>query len=187
MARVAIRQYDGNTPAYYYNCKYTLTDEIIKQYKIECKPTIQTTNVPKRREDATIECRSPRNTSLVLEGSVVWAVPCNNIQECYDGEDENGCKFPFWTIPSILFGTGIILCFTFAAYVNKYSQNDWNEIMQDRRWQLATNQSTSEVSEKAYKIALLAHNEDLAEIMDIFRTEVETHGSEATATCYLKV
>ena len=92
-----------------------------KSYKIECNPYYETStsifNTPKRREDATIECRSPRNTSLVLEGSVVWAVPCNNIQECYDGEDENGCEFPFWIIPSISFGTGIVLCLSIPALV----------------------------------------------------------------------
>ena len=123
----------------------------------------------------------------MFDASVTWAVPCNNIQECYDGEDENECKFPFWAIPSILFGTGLVLCLTFAAYLYKYSRQDWNEIMQDRRWRLATQQSTSKESEKAYKIAFMAHWEDLEGITNIFKTEVEKHGSEATAICYLKV
>ena len=175
-----------------------MTDETTKSYKIECKPQyynpwiipiVPIFNVPKRSEDATIECRVAKNISVVdvSFASLVWAVPCNNIQECYDGEDENNCKFPFWIIPSILVGTGFVLCLAFATYLYKYSHQDWNNIMQDRRWRLATQQSTSKESEEAYKIALIAHGEDLAGIMNIFKTEVETHGSEARAICYLKV
>ena len=177
---------------YRYDCNHTLTDETTRIYKIECKPHYSNSrpifSVPKRREDATIECIAPFDSQAYLtEYSVTWAVPCNNIQECYDGEDENGCEFPFWIIPSISFGTGIVLCLAFATYLYKYSHQDWNEIMQDRRWRLATQQSTSKESEKAYKIALMVHGENLAGIKNIFRTEVETHGSEATAICYLKV
>lgn len=182
-------QLNGAIFHYVYLCNSTMTDEINRSYKIECKPKYNSSeykyNVPKRREDATIECRT--SFDPVFDGYVIWAVPCNNIKECYDGEDEKNCDFPFWTIPSILFGTVIVLCLAFAAYLYKYSRQDWNEIMQDRRWRLATRQSTSKESEKGYRIALLAHGEDLAGIMNIFTSEVETHGSEATAICYLKV
>ena len=178
---------DLNKFIYRYDCNHTLTDETTRSYKIECKPkySVPMSQIPKRREDATIECVGPKIG--LNEYSVIWAVPCNNIQECYDGEDESGCKFPFWTIPSILFGTGIVLGLAFAAYLYKYSRQDWNVIMQDRQWRLATQKSDSKESEKAFKIALLAHGEDIDGIMKFFATEIETHGSEATAICYLKV
>ena len=171
-----------------YDCNYTLTDDITRTYKIECQPyylLVPIFNVHKRREDATIECRAPKNEDRWV--SLIWAVPCNGIQECYDGEDENNCEFPFWIIPSILAGVVFVLCLAFAAYLYKYSRQDWNEIMQDRRWRLATQQSTSKESEKAFKIAVMAHDEDLDGIMNVFKTEVEKHGSEATNICYLKV
>ena len=170
-----------------------MTDVTARSYKIDCKPrytdSLPIFNVPKRPEDATMECRGiPDNPDAANEGvPVTWAVPCNKIQECYNGEDENGCEFPFWTVPSILFGTCLALCLTFVAYIYKYSSNDWNKIMQDRRWRLAIQQTTCKESEKAYNIATVAHSEDLAVIMNIFTTEVDTHGSEATAICYLKV
>ena len=177
---------DGDFITYYYDCNYTMTEEISRSYKIECKPRYTNADpifqVYKRREDATIECRAPPKYKTIEA-----IVTCNNIKECYDGKDENGCEFPFWTVPSILLGTGIVLCLTFAAYLYKYSRQDWNFIMQDRRWRLATQQSTSKELEKAYTIALLAHSEDLAGILNIFTAEVETHGSEAIAICYLKV
>ena len=181
--------------AYQYDCKAGLQNASMavvttRSYKITCKPrytdSLPIFKVPKRSEDATIECRAVKNDEDYYP--VTWAVPCNNnIQECYNGEDENGCEFPFWTVPSILCGTCLALCLTFVAYLYKYSSNDWNEIMQDRRWRLAIKQATCRESEKAYNIALMAHAEDLDGIMNIFTTEVDTHGSEATAICYLKV
>ena len=123
---------DGNVFLYGYDCNQTLTDETTRSYKIECSPYYETStstfNVPKRREDATIECRAPKYEDGydIFEASITWAVPCNNIKECYDGEDENNCEFPFWTIPTILFGTGLVLCFSFAAYLHKYSRQEWN-------------------------------------------------------------
>ena len=180
--------------AYQYDCKAglqnaSMTDVTTRSYKIECKPrytdSLPIFKVPKRSEDATIECRAYKQVEEYLP--VTWAVPCNKIQECYNGDDENGCEFPFWTVPSILCGTCLALCITFVAYLYQYSSNDWNEIMQDRRWRLAIQQKTCKESEKAYNIALMAHAEDLTGIMNIFTSEVDFHGSEATAICYLKV
>ena len=179
---------------YQYDCKAglqnaSMTNQTTRSYKIECKPRYSNSepifNIPKRPEDATTECRAYISATEYFP--VTWAVPCNNIQECYYGDDENGCEFPFWTVPSILFGICLALCLTFVAYLYEYSTNDWNEIMQDRRWRLAIQQATCKESEKAYNIALMAHGEDLAGIMNIFTTEIDTHGSEATAICYLKV
>ena len=119
---------DGIVYAYGYVCNQILTDETTRRYRIECNPSYEPSkfifNPPKRREDSTIECRAPKYEAN--EALNTWAVPCNNIKECYDGEDENNCEFPFWTIPTILFGTGLVLCLSFAAYLHKYSRQEWN-------------------------------------------------------------
>ena len=185
---IRIREIDTNSVRHTYDCKSTPIKELANQYKIEC---VQYTDilpyvVPKRREDATMECRTKTELGI-LEGSVTWAVPCNNIQECYFGEDESDCEFPFWIILSFLLATGVILCLTFFAYSRKYRRYYWNVVMQDRRWRLATQQPTSYEQEKAYRIALLVYKEDSAGIENLFKSEVETYGSTSKAICFLKV
>ena len=45
-----------------------------------------------------------------------WATPCDGIEECFDGHDENGCETPSWLLPAILFGTGSVLWRTLCFY-----------------------------------------------------------------------
>ena len=93
-----------------YNCTTTksllgITDQL---YKVSCYPvyymnrTFLAPNIP---DAATILCKK---TSIDGWG-ITWATPCNNIQECDNGNDETGCEFPIWLIPCLLSVAGALL------------------------------------------------------------------------------
>ena len=66
------------------------------------------------------------------------AIPCNNVTECVDGSDESGCEIPDWYLYSILSLILIVLGITCFVFLKKHVQKVVEEIMQDRRWRLAT-------------------------------------------------
>ena len=90
------------------------------------------------------------------------ATPCNNVKECIDESDENGCHIADWYLYSTLSLAAIVLLITCFASLKKHVKKVVEKIMQDRRWRLATenenNQIVSNPSEKQLKVAFNADN-----------------------------
>ena len=91
------------------------------------------------------------------------AAPCNGIRECIDGSDENGCKFPNWLLPTLLSLAAVVLGLTCFISLQRHVKRAINEIMQDRRWRVATQNTKSQIismaSEKLMKVAIFVRNE----------------------------
>ena len=119
------------------------------------------------------------------------ATPCDGISECYDNSDEQGCEFSNWLLPSLVVTAVVVLIITCLISMQRNAKNKVNEIMQDRRWRLATQNSTnrniSMASEKLLKVVSYVENCNITAINKLFNMEMEAHGSEATAICCLKV
>ena len=119
--------------------------------------------------------------------AITWAVPCNNIEECLDGSDENWCKFSSWLVPGILCGAGAVLFVTLFVFLYKFSKNDWNKLMQDRTWRLAVKSPISDEINKLYLIAKFTNNKDVLKVRNILAKEIGIHKNEGRAICCLKV
>ena len=119
------------------------------------------------------------------------ATPCNNITECFDGSDENECNFPEWGLYSISVLAALILNITSFFSLQNHVKKAAKEILQDRRWRLATENENSRdilnASEKLMKVAFYAEKGNIDEIKKLLRIEIRAHGNEARAMCCLKV
>ena len=119
------------------------------------------------------------------------AIPCNDVIECVDTSDESGCEIADWYLYSILSLTAIVL--GIACYVSsqKHSKKIVNEIMQDRRWRLATKNENSQMvsieSEKLMKIAFHAENGNKDEVNKLLLAEMREHVNKPRVICCLKV
>ena len=124
----------------------------------------------------------------VQEVGTTWAIPCNKIKECLDKSDENGCELPIWLLPSILPGLLIVLCLTSYIFLNKHIRNEVNTIKQDIRWRLATqNNPCSTRSKQLLNIAFWIETNNLQEIDNLFKKEMELHGNYGRTMCCFKV
>ena len=173
-------------------------------------------SIIKRREDATIQCPKTFQNSYVggvsqnndiscnfdylicylhtiyfQEIGITMATPCNNVFECNDRSDESGCKIADWYLYSILSLAAIVLGVTCFVSLQKHVKKVTNEIMQDRRWRLATENENSQIvssaSEKLMKVAFHAENASIDEVNKLFTTEMRIHMNEARVICCLKV
>ena len=121
------------------------------------------------------------------------AIPCNNVIECIDGSDESGCDYHYadWYLYSILLLTAIVLGITCFVSLQQHVKKVVNEIMQDRRWRLATETENSQMvsisSEKLMKVAFLADNGNIDEVRKLMSDEMRVHLNEARLICCLKV
>ena len=119
------------------------------------------------------------------------AIPCNKQKECIDESDESGCEIPDWYLYSILSLTIIVLGITCFVSLQKQVKKVVEEIMQDRRWRLATENENSQIvssaSEKLMKVAFHAENASIDEVNKLFTTEMRIHMNEARVICCLKV
>ena len=119
------------------------------------------------------------------------ATPCNNVKECIDESDESGCHIADWYLYSILSLTVIILGTTCFVSLQKQVKKVVEEIMQDRRWRLATenenNQIVSNPSEKQLKVAFNADNNNIDEVNKLLSAEMRVHKNFARVICCLKV
>ena len=119
------------------------------------------------------------------------ATPCNDISECVDGSDESECHFPDWYSYSILSLALVVLGITCYVSLRKHVKKAIQEIMQDTRWRLATENENRQIvyseSEKLMKMAYHAENCNVDEINKILSNEMNTHGNEARLMCCLKV
>ena len=119
------------------------------------------------------------------------ATPCNNITECFDGSDENECNFPEWVLYSISVLAALILNITSFFSLQNHVKKAAREILQDKRWRLATeNENSQEIliaSEKLMKVAFYAEKGNIDEIKKLLRIEIRAHGNVARAMCCLKV
>ena len=119
------------------------------------------------------------------------ATPCNGIRECIDGSDENGCKFPNWLLPTLLSLAAVVLGLTCFISLQRQVKRAINEIMQDRRWRVATQNTKSQIismaSEKLMKVAIFVRNDNMDEINKLLSNEMKVHGNEAEVLCCLKV
>ena len=119
------------------------------------------------------------------------ATPCNNVKECIDESDENGCHIADWYLYSTLSLAAIVLLIICFASLKKHVKKAVEKIMQDRRWRLATENENSQrvsiASEKLMKVAFHAENGNIDEVNKLLCTEMRVHGNEARVICCLKV
>ena len=172
-----------------YNCTTTksllgITDQL---YKVSCYPvyymnrTFLAHNIP---DAATILCKK---TSIDGWG-ITWATPCNNIQECDNGNDETGCEFPIWLIPCLLSVAGALLFISLFVYLDKSIRSSWKKKMRYRKSRLSIPKTQiSTEAEKLYKIAVLIESGEIDNVHKMYVQEVENNGGEGEATCNLKV
>ena len=118
------------------------------------------------------------------------AIPCNDVFECADGSDESGCEIPDWYLYSILSLILIVLGITCFVFLSKHAKKIVEEIMQDRRWRLATENENSQVitiaSDKLMKVAFYADNGSLDDFNKLLQAEKRIHVNEARLICCLK-
>ena len=156
-------------------------------YEVSCSPIYYknlTFTAPKNQDAATIFCKS----NLGWFFGYTWAVPCNSVPECYlddpnDPDDEFGCKFPAWLIPSLLSGAGAVLLITLFVYLYKSIKSSWKKTM---HFQFRSSHLSIE-TEKLYRTAVLIESGNVEQIHKMYCQEVENHGGEGEALCYLKV
>ena len=110
---------------------------------------------------------------------MTWATPCNGNTECNDGSDEVGCGSSLVTLILILFGVGILLYCSLFLYLKNITKYD---IIHST---MSGDYTLSEM--KSIFIAILISNEEVTEIKNIFKREIEVHGSYGKTICYLKV
>ena len=110
---------------------------------------------------------------------MTWATPCNGNAECNDCSDEVGCGSPLVTLFLITFGVGIFLYCSLVLYLQKITNY---EIIRTNK---SGDSSLSEM--KSIFIVILISNDEVTEIKNIFKREIEVHGSNGKAICYLKV
>ena len=121
------------------------------------------------------------------------ATPCNDVIECIDGSDESAqnCEIADWYLYSILSLTIIVLGITCYVSLQKRVKKVINEIMQDRRWRLATKNENSQLvsieSEKLMKIAFHAENGNKDEVNKLLQAEMREHANQPRVICCLKV
>ena len=119
------------------------------------------------------------------------ATPCNNVTECIGGSDEHECNFPEWILYSTSILAALVLGISCFILLQKHVKKAAKEILQDRRWRLATenenNQDTLRESKKLMKIAFYAEKGNIDEINKLLSIEIRAHGNEAKAMCCLKV
>ena len=177
------------TISFQYVCNTTALEVSDRQYEFRCYPkyhTNQTFFAPKNQDAATILCKKNNTayqTSLGFTLGITWAVPCNTVPECVDGSDEFGCEFRPWLIPSLLSVAGSVLCITLFVHLHKSIQRTWEKKMQFR----FRNSHLSTENEKLYKTAVLIESRNVDQIHKMYCQEVENHGGEGEALCYLKV
>ena len=110
---------------------------------------------------------------------MTWATPCNGNTECNDCSDEVGCGSTLVTLFRITFGVGIFLYCSLVLYLQKITNY---EIIRTNK---SGDSSLSEM--KSIFIVILISNDEVTEIKNIFKREIEVHGSNGKAICYLKV
>ena len=119
------------------------------------------------------------------------ATPCNDVYECIDRSDEHGCEISDWYLYSILLLAAIVLGITCYVSLQKHVKKVVNEIMQDRRWRLATKNENSQLvsieSEKLMKIAFHAENGNKDEVNKLLKAEMRKHVNKSRVICCLKV
>ena len=121
------------------------------------------------------------------------ATPCNDVIECIDGSDESAqnCEIADWYLYSILSLTIIVLGITCYVSLQKHVKKVINEIMQDRRWRLATKNENSQLvsieSERLMKIACHAENGNQHEVNKLLQAEMREHANKPRVICCLKV
>ena len=119
------------------------------------------------------------------------ATPCNGAIECIDGSDERRCEIADWYLYSILLLAAFVLGITSFVSLQKHVRKEVNEIMQDRRWRLATKNENSQLvsieSEKVMKIAFHAENGNKDEVNKLLQAEMWEHVNKPRVICCLKV
>ena len=154
---------------------------------MSCYPrykTNQTFIAPKNQDSGTILCKKTNENTV----GFTWSVPCNQFVECDDEKDEYGCEFPPWLIPSLLSGAGAVLNTTLFVHLYRSIKNTWKKKMHYRKSTLTIQRPQISMElKKLFKIAILVENGDVGKIHEMYCQELENHGSEGEATCYLKV
>ena len=119
------------------------------------------------------------------------ATPCNDVIECIDMSDESGCEIPDWYLYSTLSLAIIVLGISCYVSLKKHVEKVINEIMQDKRWRLATKNENSQLvsieSEKLMKIAFHAENGNKDEVNKLLLAEMREHVNKPRVICCLKV
>ena len=114
----------------------------------------------------------------------VYAVPCNGIQECFEGSDERDCKFPPWVLTCTLAGTIIVLFSTLLFYL----WNFLNDVIRDLTARIPQTTDNGHYGcHKVFHIASSVEKEGVKEMKLIYDKEIVIHGNEAIAICCLKV
>ena len=113
--------------------------------------------------------------------SHVWAVPCNRVKECSNGLDEEHCEIPDLVLPTLLGGVLLLLGASLFLYLYVHVNDTVKTI------EKTSNKVHKCISNRMYKVAILAEEKNHAEIKTIYEKEIEIHGSEAGAICCLKV
>lgn len=118
---------------------------------------------------------------------VKWATQCNGVIECSNGIDEVGCGSPFWLLPIISLGSGVLMCILLVCYLHFKLKKRIGEMIdsfgQDNNYE----ETLSASRKKLIYIAILTEQKDIIKIQDLVSKEIELHGSHGKAICCLKV
>lgn len=145
--------------------------------------------VPMRHSFETTTCAVKDEASSIdyQYYLVKWAALCNGIIECSDGIDELGCESPFWLLPIISLGSGVLMCILLVCYLHFKLKKRIGEMIELFGQEDNCEETVSASRKKWIYIAILTEQEDIIKIQDLVSKEIELHGSHGKAICYLKV
>ena len=154
---------------YIYHCDYVLENNGI--YRVKCKVSYDQPVID-RGDEATFDCY--KKDSMYNMWRHVYAVPCDNVEQCQDGSDERYCKLKELLLTILLVLIAVILIGWLCLYLF-YNVN-------------VTNYDSSMVcqSERMLDISLIVANGDINEIYQLYLTEIEYHGNVANTFCCFK-
>ena len=111
----------------------------------------------------------------------VWAIPCNTVEECDSGLDEDNCQLSNWILEITLASVIFLLFAILFLYLLKYGNSSIQHI------EKSTESIQKSSNEKYLHIALLVEHKNYDEIRNLYNNELEIHESEANLICCWKV
>ena len=145
--------------------------------------------VPMRHSFETTTCAvKDKASSITYQYYLVkWATPCNGVIECSNGIDEQGCESPFWLLPIITLGSGVLMCILLVCYLHFKLKKRIGEMIDLFGQDNNCEETVSASRKKLIYIAILTEQKNIIKIQDLVSKEILLHGSHGKAICCLKV